>query len=80
MRVVMDKFEQFKRIYKRFVDGTRWLNRQMEKGIDVERDKREFQILVVEPMDALWQTFTDEEKDYWLKVDTAIKVFEGTIV
>jgi len=76
----MDKFEQFKRIYKRFTDGTRWLNRQMEKGIDVERDKREFQILVVEPMDALWQTFTDEEKDYWLKVDKAIKVFEGTIV
>ena len=76
----MDKFEQFKRIYKRFTDGTRWLNRQMGKGIDVERDKREFQILVVEPMDALWQTFTDEEKDYWLKVDKAIKVFEGTIV
>ncbi len=76
----MDKFEQFKRIYKRFTDGTRWLNRQMEKGIDVERDKREFQILVVEPMDALWQTFTDEEKEYWLKVDKAIKVFEGTIV
>lgn len=76
----MDTFEQFKRLYKRFIDGTRWLNRQMEKGVDVERDKREFQILVVEPMDALWQMFTDEEKDYWLKVDTAIKVFEGTIV
>jgi len=76
----MNKFEQFKGLYKRFVDGTRWLNRQMQKGIDIEHDKKEFQGLVVEPMDAMWAGFTDEQKDYWLKVNDAVHIFNGRIV
>jgi hypothetical protein len=36
--------------------------------------------LVVEPMDALWTTFTDDEKGYWLKVSDAVRIFDGAIV
>jgi len=72
----MDKHDRFKRLYKKFVDGLLWLN----KGVPTERDKEEFNRLVVEPMDALWATFTDEEKEYWNKVRYAVDLFNGTIV
>ena len=76
----MDKHEQFKRLYKKFLDGLRWLNKKMQEGTATEKDKDEFYQQVVEPMDAMWAMFTDEEKDYWGKVKYAVDLFEGTIV
>ena len=76
----MDKHEEFKRLYEKFVDGSRWLNQKIQEGTAREKDKEEFNKRVVEPMDALWATFTDEEKDYWGKVKYAVDLFEGTIV
>lgn len=76
----MDKHEQFKRLYKKFLDGSRWLNKKMQEGTATEKDKDEFNQQVVEPMDALWATFTGEEKDHWGKVKYAVDLFEGTIV
>lgn len=75
-----ESFEEFKRLYKRFIDGSRWLNKKMLEGTVRDKDKEEFNQRVVEPMDALWATFTDEEKDYWGKVKYAVDLFEGTIV
>lgn len=75
-----DKFEQFKTLYKKFVNGTAWLNKRMADGIDVEQDKKEFLSSVVAPLDALWVTLTKEDQDYWSKVDKAVKVLKGTIV
>jgi hypothetical protein len=72
----MNKHEEFKRIYKKFVDGTRWLN----KGTATQQDKEELTQLVIEPMDAMWMTFTDEEKAYWDKVRRTVDLFNGTIV
>lgn len=76
----MDKHEEFKRLYKRFIDGSRWLNKKMLEGTATQKDKDEFNERVVAPMDAIWATFTDEEKDYWGKVQYAVDLFEGTIV
>jgi hypothetical protein len=76
----MDNHEEFKRLYKRFIDGSRWLNKKMLEGTARDKDKEEFNQQVVEPMDAMWATFTDEEKDYWGKVQYAVDLFEGTIV
>ena len=39
-----------------------------------------FEETVVGPMDAMWATFTDEERDYWNKVNMAVKIFDGRIV
>ncbi|HNX82655.1 MAG TPA: hypothetical protein PKL77_10985 [Candidatus Omnitrophota bacterium] len=76
----MDKHEQFKRLYKKFVDGSRWLNKKMQEGTATDNDKDEFNQRVVEPMDALWATFTAEEKAGWEQVKYAVDLFEGTIV
>ena len=76
----MNKYEQFKALYKKFIDGMRWLNRRSKDGLVTEQDKDSFNRLVVEPMEALWARFTDEEKDDWLQVMDAVSVFKGTIV
>ena len=52
----------------------------MSKGINVDQDKADFNRLVVEPMDAMWAGFTDDEKDYWLKVNDAVRIFNGRVV
>jgi len=76
----MDKHEQFKRLYKKFVDGTRWLNQKIQDGTVTDQDRDDFNRLVVEPMDGLWATFTDEEKKSWDTVKYAVELFDGTIV
>ena len=69
----MDKQEQFKQLHKKFIDGTRWLNRQMSKRMNVDKDKQDFIRLVADPLDAMWDTFINEEKDYFLETyDKAI--------
>ncbi len=74
------RFDKYKALYKRFIDGTRWINDKMANGINADWDKADFNRLVVEPMDAMWAEFTDEEKDYWLKVNDAVRIFNGRIV
>ena len=73
------RFDKYKALYKRFIDGTRWINDKMLKGINADQDKADFNRLVVEPMDAMWAGFTDDEKDYWLKVSDAVRIFNGRI-
>lgn len=75
-----DKFEEFKILYMKFIDGTNWLSKQMQDGVDIKQDKKEFVSLVVKPMDAMWDTFTKEEKAYWSIVEKGLKKFEGRIV
>ncbi|MCK9554999.1 hypothetical protein M0R36_04180 [bacterium] len=76
----MDKHEQFKHIYKKFIDGTHWLNKRMVEGIATQEDKDLFMERVAGPMDALWAEMTDDEKEYWSTVSDAVQVFNGTIV
>ncbi len=75
-----DRFDRFKALYKRFVDGNRWLSERMSQGINIDKDKDDFNHLVVEPMEALWAEFSDEEKDDWQKVADAVRIFNGRIV
>ena len=74
------RHQVFGELLKRFVDGTRWLNDQVVRGINVERDKDEFNRFVVEPMDKLWLELTPSEKDYWDKVMMAVRMFKGRVV
>ncbi len=76
----MDKHERFKTLLKRFTEGVRWLNKETLDGSATEKDKDDFQRSVVEPMDRLWETFTDEQKDYWGTVQHAVDLFGGTII
>jgi len=74
------RHQVFGELLKRFVDGTRWLNKQMALGADVERDKRDFNRTVVEPMDGLWLSLTQSEKDYWWTVVRATQIFKGRLI
>ena len=74
------KFKRFESLYKRFVDGTRWINEQMARGVNVERDKDEFKRFVIEPMDKMWGELTQGEKDYWSTVMTAVRMFKGRLI
>jgi len=76
----MDKHEQFKRLYKKFVDGTRWLNKRIVNGTATQKDRDDFKRLVSDPMDAMWETFTDEDKHHWNMVKHAVDLFDGTII
>ena len=76
----MDRHDSFKVLFKRFIDGTRWINERMAQGVNVDQDKEDFKRMVIEPMDAMWAEFTDEEKDYWIKVEDALRIFNGRIV
>ena len=80
MEKLLDDHERFKRLYKKFIDGMRWINRRMAEGTATQQDKDDFNQNVVEPMDRLWETFTDEQKDYWGTVQYAVDLFGGTIV
>jgi len=74
------KFKRFESLYKRFVDGTRWINEQMARGVNVERDKDEFKRFVIEPMDKMWGELTQSEKDYWSTIMTAVRMFKGRLI
>ncbi len=76
----MDKHERFKVLLKRFTDGVRWLNKRTMDGTVTQKDKDDFQRSVVEPMDRMWETFTDEEKEYWGIVRYAADLFGGTVI
>jgi hypothetical protein len=76
----MDKNEEFKQIYKKFVDGMRWLNQRIQEGTVKEKDKEEFTAKVIEPMDTIWASLSDDEKDFWGRVQYGVGLFEGTIV
>jgi hypothetical protein len=52
----------------------------MALGADVERDKRDFNRTVVEPMDGLWLSLTQSEKDYWWTVVRATQIFKGRLI
>ncbi len=74
------QFDKFKALFRKFVDGTRWINEKIAKGHNIDKDKAEFTCLVVEPMDAVLVEFTDEDKDYWIRMHDAVRIFDGRIV
>ena len=76
----MDKHEEYKRLYKKYVDGKRWLERRERQGTVTEKDRTEFKERVIDPMEKIRATFTEEERAYWERVRMAIDLFNGTIV
>ncbi len=74
------RHQVFGELLKRFVDGTRWLNAEVMRGVNVVNDKQDFNLLVVEPMDKMWGELTPSEKDYWWIVLRATQIFKGRLV
>lgn len=76
----MNRHGQFKRIYKKFIDGSRWLSQKTQDGTITEKDREDFNRLVANPMDEVWLEFSEEERAQWSAVMYAVDLFEGTII
>ncbi len=76
----MDKHEEYKRLYKKFIDGKRWIVRSRRRGTLTKKDKEDFKERVIKPMARIRATFTPEERDYWQRVEMLVELFGGTVV
>ena len=76
----MDKHEQFKRIYKKYIDGKRWIAKKEQEWTITQQDRDDFEVLVASPLKKLWAMFNAQEKEDWLKVHKIVDMFEGTLV
>ena len=76
----MDKHEEYKQLYKKFIDGKRWFALNKHRGIVTPRDRAEFRERVINPMARIRATFTPEEREYWKRVAMMVELFGGTIV
>lgn len=74
------KHDTFKALYKKFIDGIRWLDQQYACGIDIEHDIDEFERLVFKPIMELLDTLTEEEREYWEKVHMVTTSFNARVV
>lgn len=50
----MNRHAQFKRLYKKFIDGSRWLSQKTQDGTITEKDREDFERLVADPIDEVW--------------------------
>ena len=74
------EFRQFNQLFKKFIDGSRWLENRKQHGEYVDLDKKKFYAVVVLPMEEMWEKFTEEECRAWEKVYLVVKIFDGKII
>ncbi len=67
-------------IYKRFVNGSRWLGKRKLDGFDVRRDLIRFKEDVRAPLVVSFAGLSAEDKDFIKKVTMIVKEFEGEVV
>lgn len=58
----MNDYYDMIRLYRKFTAGTKYLNRQLARGIDITRDKERFLREVVDPMDETYSNLKEEDK------------------
>ncbi len=75
-----DEFYKFKGLVAKLTSGARWLRRKRLAGLDITKDREDFRRLVVDPMLEMWWKFSDEEKDFWIRVYAIVNVFDGQIL
>lgn len=76
----MSNFEQFNGLYRRYVEGSRWLKEQGIRGNNVSQDLKDFTELVVKPMEEAWLKLNDEEKKFFRPEEQAVEVADASIV
>ena len=78
----MDKarLRRFKALYKKFIDGIRWLDQRYAYGIDIEHDIDVFEQVVFKPIMELLDTLSEEERAYWEKVHMVTTAFNARVM
>ncbi|MDX9703978.1 MAG: hypothetical protein RBU23_13180 [Candidatus Auribacterota bacterium] len=72
--------DEYFRLYKKHIDGMRWLEQRSKDGLDITQDEADFIRLVREPMREAWDKLTAEEQQYCLKIDTIVEQLNARIV
>ena len=72
--------DEYFRLYKKHIDGMRWLEQRSKDGLDITQDEADFIRLVREPMRKAWDKLTPEEQQYCLKIDTIVDQLDARIV
>lgn len=71
---------EFQVIFTSFCNGLAWLERKKASGEPWENDRRDFEVLVAQPLDAMWATMSSEEKTKWLWVLSVVQKFGAEIL
>ncbi|MDX9702398.1 MAG: hypothetical protein RBU23_05055 [Candidatus Auribacterota bacterium] len=72
--------DEYFRLYKKHIDGMRWLEQRSKDGFDITQDEADFIRLVREPMRKAWDKLTAEEQQHCIKIDTIVEKLNARIV
>lgn len=75
----MTNIEKAVKLYKKYIDGIRWLDDRKIRGIDVVSHEADFDLRVVEPMDKLWEELSPGDRDNLDKITELVWGFSGSI-
>ncbi len=75
----MKHIEKAVKLYKKFIDGARWLNCKMLKGDDCQTDLLEFDEDVCQPLDDLWEKLEYSEREVLDEITKMVGIFDGSI-
>lgn len=76
----MSNIEKFIRLYKKFIDGMRWLNSRKLKGIETSQDEADFERDIASPMNEIFSHMTESEKKSIDAVTEVVWGFTGEII
>jgi hypothetical protein len=66
-------------IYKKYINGRKWLENRRKRGIDISKDLQDFQERVMVPLNAKWKKLNKEELKDWAFIHKVTKMFDATI-
>lgn len=72
--------QHFINIFKKFINGSHWLQSRSNSGIDTTADRQEFEAQVVRPMDQAWLELDDAQREFWTHARRTAEVFEARMV
>lgn len=77
--LIMTNFEKTVRLYKKFIEGTRWINAKKLRGDNVEKWEKKFKNEVNDPLEEVWSKLNEFESKNMCKISKMITLFTGTI-
>jgi len=70
----------FRKLYAKYVNGSRWLGAQKRAGKDIEKDKARFILEVRDPIIEGYFDLDEDEKKYIGAVTVLVRFFDAEVV
>ena len=72
--------DEYFRLYKKRIEGMRWLEQRAKDGFDTTQDEADYIRLVENPMREAWDKLSEEEQQHCLRLDSIVDAFNARIV